>query len=104
MIRSFFRVLSGLVRFGGPEPPPVAHGSAHESAISGPHFRALLAQAMIEPCTLPVSGQSPQLAHGQRLEDLMRILEKNSEKNPSGVKVPTVSHPITKEDLTRRST
>lgn len=104
MIRTFFRDLFRKVRFGGTISEPAPKGSAHDSAISGPHFRALLAQAMIEPCTIPVSGRSPQHAHGQRLEDLMRILEKNSEKNPSGVKVPTVSHPITKEDLTRRST
>lgn len=104
MIRTFFRDLFRKFGLARPTPEPARTGSAHESAISGPHFRALLEQAMIEPCTIPVSGRSPQHAHGQRLEDLMRILEKNSEKNPSGVKVPTVSHPITKEDLTRRST
>ena len=104
MIRTFFRDLLRRLAMTSPAPEPARNGSAHESAISGPHFRALLEQAMIEPCTIPVSARSPQHAYGQRLEDLKRILEKNSEKNPSGVKVPTVSHPITKEDLTRRST
>lgn len=47
---------------------------------------------------------SSQPAYGQRVEDLTRLLGKNSGKFQDGVKVPTVSHPITKEDLTRRST
>jgi len=45
-----------------------------------------------------------ELSHGQRLEDLMRIVGENFRKNPDGVKVVTVSHPITNKDLTRRST
>gem|GEM_PF-4970249 len=51
-----------------------------------------------------VRKPSSQTAYGQRVEDLTRMLGKNSGKFQDGVKVPTVSHPIMKEDLTRRST
>jgi hypothetical protein len=71
----------------------VVHGAGPNNSV-----------ASLATGTKPVLGASTQNSYGQRLEDLMGLLGEKSRKNLAGVKVPTVSHPITNKDLTRRST
>lgn len=86
--------------------PGVGESSADSapSAVPAPHLLLLAGRTVAGPVVPGVSGLLTQRSHGQRVEDLLAMIGKNSGKKLAGVKVPTVSHPITKEDLTRRST